>query len=489
MPESSEKDTQASREANKKRLDKRVLIAIIALFVLVAIIVVVVKTSQNSAPADNEITEETKAPVTLPEENSTETKEPESEEPIEIEPIEPEEEAPAEEAPAEEAPAETEPVETEPVAAEPAEEAPAEEAPAEAEPAEAEGQPEEAAVEEGSGQEAAGAEEGSDGESTGEPGEDGADWESDGDSAGGLGGLNENFDVDDIPQAYLKTSSKKSAVENVYYTTTATQDSKSCAVYLPDGYDDDLNQYYNVLYILHASGGEVKNYLYAPSPTKLQRLLDNMIENGELEPLIVVAATYYPSESFLASSPLDTQVNETKDFPQELVNDIIPAVESKYRTYAYELAQGGEVTLEEIVASRNHRGIAGFSLGGVATWNVFIQQMQAFKWFLPLSEASWDDGEGGLTGILDSDSSAETLYEAVTEQGYGKDDFMLFVATGGDDEAFDITTTQMVSLLEYADMFQPGENVSCSMMNNGKHNLNAVYTYLYHIMPVLFYGE
>ncbi len=331
-------------------------------------------------------------------------------------------------------------------------------------------------------------EEGSDGASGGFPAEGDADVEpSEGASGGtGLGGINENFDVDDIPEDYLKTGAAQGTVVNVYYTAAHNQDTKSCVVYLPVGYEEN-DQPYNILYILHASNGTPKNYLNAVGYTKLQRLLDHMIENGDMDPIIVVAASYYsPSDEMLQYMPLNIQVQRTKDFPKELVNDIIPAVESVYRTYARANSTEETITLEDIVASRAHRGIAGFSLGGVATWNVFLQQMQAFKWFLPISEASWDDGEGGTKGILDSDTSAEVLYNAVIDQGYAKEDFMLFVATGGDDEAFDITTTQMVSLLEYADMFKPGENVSCSMMNNGEHTLTALYTYLYHILPALF---
>ena len=208
-----------------------------------------------------------------------------------------------------------------------------------------------------------------------------------------------------------------------------------------------------------------------------------MIENGELEPLIVVAATYYPSEGFTAFLPLAMQVEVTAKFPREMVEDILPAVESRYRTYAVSISE------EDLIASRNHRAIAGFSLGGVTTWYMFLQQMRMFKWFLPISEASWDDGEGGTSGIWDSDTSAQVLYDAVIAQGYAKDDFRLYVATGTEDEAFEISTNQMISLLEYADMFKPGENTSCSMMLGGTHTLNALYTYLYHIMPSLFLNE
>lgn len=90
---------------------------------------------------------------------------------------------------------------------------------------------------------------------------------------------------------------------------------------------------------------------------------------------------------------------------------------AQYRTYALSTdAQG-------ICVSHNHRAVSGFSLGGTAAWYVFLQRMEAFRWFLPISEASWDDGEGSISGIWNSDLSAQTLYDAVLEQGYSKRDF------------------------------------------------------------------
>ena len=290
----------------------------------------------------------------------------------------------------------------------------------------------------------------------------------------------ETFSAGDMPEDYLEPSSRPGRVEKVrYITSDEDKQVKSVMVYLPAGYDEG-DDAYNVLYILHAASGTTKNYLNPDKKTNFQCLLDHMIENGEMEPLIVIAATYYPTEGFTQFLPLAKQVEVTASFPRELVEDIIPAAESKYRTYMASPSREG------IAASRQHRAIAGFSLGGVTTWYVFLQQMQAFMWFLPISEASWDDGEGGTSGIWDSDVSAQVLYDAVLEQGFGKNDFRLYVATGTDDEAFDVSTSQMVSLLEYADLFKPGENTSCSMMIGGTHTMDALYTYLYHILPSLF---
>ena len=292
----------------------------------------------------------------------------------------------------------------------------------------------------------------------------------------------ETFAADDVPASYLVACDQPGRVEKLRYITSGeTQEVKSVMVYLPRGYDEG-DAKYNVLYLLHAASGKPANYLDKARETVFQCLLDHMIATGELEPLIVVAATYYPTEGFTQFMPLAMQVEVAAEFPAELVRDVLPAVEKEYRTYAEETDERG------IRASRDHRGIAGFSLGGVTTWYVFLQQMQAFRWFLPISEASWDDGEGGTSGIWDSEVSAQVLYDAVVEQGFAKDDFRLYVATGTEDEAFEVSTNQMISLLEYADMFMPGDNTSCSMMIGGTHTLQAVYTYLYHILPSLFAG-
>ncbi len=290
----------------------------------------------------------------------------------------------------------------------------------------------------------------------------------------------DSFPADDVPEAYLLPANQPGRVEKVRYTTSDDkQDIKSVLVYLPAGYDD-TEESYPILYILHAASGSPKNYLDPDQPTPFQCLLDHMIAGGELAPLIVVAATYYPSEGFTQFLPLAKQVEVVSSFPRELVSDILPAVEGKYRTYATATDE------KSLCASRDHRAVAGFSLGGTATWYVFLQQMRAFRWFLPISEASWDDGEGGTSGIWDSDVSAQVLYDAVLNQGFGMDDFRLYVATGTEDEAFSISTNQMISLLRYDDLFKPGVNTSCSMMIGGTHTITAVYTYLYHILPELF---
>ncbi len=290
------------------------------------------------------------------------------------------------------------------------------------------------------------------------------------------------FTADDLPDSYLQPCEQAGRVERIRYTTTDdAPQTKYVYIYLPAGYDEHPDRHYNVLYLLHASGGSPKNYLSTEKATSFQCLLDNMIALGNLEPLIVVAPTYYPpDDEWIAYKPLFEQVRVTATFPRELVEDIVPAVEGQYRTYAESTDAAG------LLASRDHRAVAGFSLGGTAVWYILAQRMDAFRWFLPISEASWDDGEGGITGIRDSELSSQALYEAILTQGFGRSDFRLYFATGTDDEAFSISTSQMESLLSYSDFFILGKNTSCSMMLGGTHTLAAVYVYMFHILPALF---
>ena len=115
----------------------------------------------------------------------------------------------------------------------------------------------------------------------------------------------------------------------------------------------------------------------------LRKLLDQMIAHGDIDPMIVVTPTYnygQPTANYTDADPY------CRALPQELVNDLIPVVESRYRTYA-------ETTdAEGIEASREHRAIGGFSMGAVTTWYAFDETLDAFKWFMPISGDCWSLG-------------------------------------------------------------------------------------------------
>ncbi len=174
----------------------------------------------------------------------------------------------------------------------------------------------------------------------------------------------EQYDAPNCPQA--------GTVEELRYQTNAYgtdgRDVEKCAqVYLPYGYDENLR--YNILYLMHGTGDD-ENYWLLTNPQN-KDMLDRMIASGCIDPLIVVTPTFYTEED--CADSLDTL---TFSFREELRNDLMVAVESRYATYAE------SVDSEGFTASRDHRAFAGLSRGAVtAAHSALCGSLDYFSWF------------------------------------------------------------------------------------------------------------
>ena len=77
---------------------------------------------------------------------------------------------------------------------------------------------------------------------------------------------------------------------------------KTAWVYLPYGYDEnDTETRYDILYLMHGWGGAAGEYFYM-GDGMIKNMLDHMIENGEIRPIIAVSATFYNESSGVSSS-------------------------------------------------------------------------------------------------------------------------------------------------------------------------------------------
>lgn len=158
--------------------------------------------------------------------------------------------------------------------------------------------------------------------------------------------------------------------------------------------------------------------------------MDHAIEDGKIRPLIIVLPTYNntsPEES--GSYSLALQL--TNNFHNELVNDLIPAVESKYSTYAE------NTTLEGLAASRDHRGFGGFSMGSVNTWRTFQYCLDYFRYFMPMSGSLTTDGEA--------------MADIVKNSGHSGNDFFIFSASGTADFAYGAFKQQIMNMGNVSD--------------------------------------
>jgi enterochelin esterase-like enzyme len=130
-----------------------------------------------------------------------------------------------------------------------------------------------------------------------------------------------------------------------WYTSKSLDTVRRVVIYTPPGYDRSSARY-PVLYLLHGAGSDDLSW---SESGRVNLILDNLMADGKLKPL-VVAMPYgyaYPPGSPLAAGP-DAMKRQRDGFNRDLIEDVIPLVQSSYRVYT----------------DREHRAIAGLSLGG-----------------------------------------------------------------------------------------------------------------------------
>ena len=65
---------------------------------------------------------------------------------------------------------------------------------------------------------------------------------------------------------------------------------KKAFVYVPYGYSED--QQYNILYLMHGAWGNEKTFFVSnPKQSLLKNVLDHLMKNGEMQPILVVTPT------------------------------------------------------------------------------------------------------------------------------------------------------------------------------------------------------
>lgn len=247
-----------------------------------------------------------------------------------------------------------------------------------------------------------------------------------------------------IPQNYYAPAQQQGTLIELWYDTweSMTYDDhttplrKRAIVYLPYGYSEDTQ--YNVFYLMHGGWSNETTYLGTPdAPTGFKNVLDHAMADGRMQPMIVVCPTYNNTSSE-DSANYSLALRLTDNYHNELVHDLIPAVEGQYSTYA------ADTTPEGLAASRDHRAFCGFSMGSVATWRTFQHCLDYFRYFLPSS--------GNLT------TDGEAMAAMVRASGHGPEDFFLFAASGTEDFAYSSFRAQIEAMAAAGDTFRWANN-------------------------------
>lgn len=166
----------------------------------------------------------------------------------------------------------------------------------------------------------------------------------------------------------LRLSIPHGKLDTITYASKSVGIKRKALVYTPPGYSKKNK--YPVFYLLHGIGGDEKEWLNGGQP---QHILDNLYADGKLEPMIVVMPNGRAMKDDRATGNImaPDKVQAFADFEKDLLNDLIPFVEKKY----------------PVIADKDHRALAGLSMGGGQSLNFGLGNLDVFSWVGGFSSA------------------------------------------------------------------------------------------------------
>ena len=293
-----------------------------------------------------------------------------------------------------------------------------------------------------------------------------------------------------VPQKLWSKAEKQGKIEVFSYEVKRGDVTwkKNARVYLPYGYKaNDKKKHYNVLYLMHGGGDNSLSFLTPPQDwLRLWDVLDHMIADKQIEPLIVVTPTFYDDDENIGANSMQSATEQTMNFHKELRNFLIPTVENAYNTYYKKAAAKSASTDKNINATRQHRAFGGFSMGALTTWYQLIGDCAAVKYYIPLSGDIW---HFSADGKRDSYKEVALWVNSELEKSPYKNDFKVLGYTGTDDLAGTPQRNIVAALNAFAPVFRfnkPDANLFFSMREGGRHFYGDVNQYLYFALPLLW---
>jgi len=168
----------------------------------------------------------------------------------------------------------------------------------------------------------------------------------------------------------------------VQYDSRTLGTRRQMLVYTPPAYSTDRK--YPVLYLLHGIGGNEREW---QRTCHADNVIDNMLADGKIQPMIVVLPN--GNASVTVDAPLGTSGvgmgagnfdSWGNPFENDLIKDIVPYIESHYSVYA----------------DREHRALAGLSMGGGQSLNIGMYNIDTFAYVGGFSSAPNTNQFGGM---------------------------------------------------------------------------------------------
>jgi enterochelin esterase-like enzyme len=189
------------------------------------------------------------------------------------------------------------------------------------------------------------------------------------------------YEIKDVPHGEVRIRP---------YLSKITGQWRRCFVYTPPDYDANTKARYPVLYLQHGSGEDETGWTFQG---RANIILDDLIAAGKAVPMIIVMDKGYASRPG-ATAP-DAAVagrgpaGGSSAFEDVIIRDLIPLIDSSYRT----------------MADRQHRAMAGLSMGGNQTCQVTMRNLDKFAYI------------GAFSGLSTSPLDPATAFNGMFRDG------------------------------------------------------------------------
>jgi len=209
-------------------------------------------------------------------------------------------------------------------------------------------------------------------------------------------------------------------VSKIWYNSSVLGMDRRLYVYTPAGYENSKTKY-PVFYLLHGAGGDEDAWT---NMGREAQIMDNLIAQGKAKPMIVVMtngnANQAAAQNEVPLSPsqnimtMEAYRKYAGKFEENMVKDVIPFIEKTYRT----------------LKDRDHRAIAGLSMGGAHTQTITNDNPGVFSYIGVFSMGLMNFGvQNQDTAKANQERSLKI--EALRKSnpkvywiGVGKDDFL-----------------------------------------------------------------
>jgi enterochelin esterase-like enzyme len=207
-------------------------------------------------------------------------------------------------------------------------------------------------------------------------------------------------------------------VREVWYNSKVTGTWRHALVYLPPNYDAQIKLRYPVLYLQHGGGEDETGWI---RQAHANFILDNLIAARSCKPMIVVMAYGYARRAgqtppdltgkpFGSPEMLKAMQDMTSAFEDDVTQVLIPFIDKTFRTFT----------------DRDHRAMAGLSMGGMQTFQVTLNHLDLFSYIGGFS------GAGGMLALGDRKLDPKTDYHGVFADpaGFARKVHLLWVGVG-----------------------------------------------------------